>query len=111
MRSGTRATTAASAKKIKMHREILGVTNPATLVDHINGDRLDNRRVNLRVATPQANSLNRRSLGVYFDTARGLYRYQVRVGSKSYNGRLKSKQAAIRKVRKLRRIILGGLYK
>lgn len=47
-------------RSIFMHREILGLVARKTYADHINGNPLDNRRENLRVATPQQNQLNRR---------------------------------------------------
>ncbi len=45
-------------KKLKMHRVILGLTDPKTTGDHISGFTLDNRRCNLRVATTSENLRN-----------------------------------------------------
>jgi hypothetical protein len=44
---------------IYLHREVLGVTGTPATVDHINMDRLDCRRCNLRVATASQNGANR----------------------------------------------------
>lgn len=46
---------------LRMHRVILGLTNPKVRVDHENGNGLDNRRFNLRVATPSQNGGNRQT--------------------------------------------------
>lgn len=43
---------------IYMHRQILGVTDPANEVDHRNGNGLDNRRSNLRIGTSNQNRFN-----------------------------------------------------
>lgn len=42
---------------VYMHRLILGATTTGE-VDHINGNRLDNRRANLRIVTHQQNTQN-----------------------------------------------------
>ena len=44
---------------IRMHREIMPCVAPFQ-VDHINGDRFDNRRCNLRVVTFHQNTMNRK---------------------------------------------------
>lgn len=58
-RNGGYAMRVEDGKTILMHRQILDAAED-TEVDHINGVGLDNRRANLRVATPQQNRQNRR---------------------------------------------------
>lgn len=43
---------------IKMHHLVIGRPPLGFVTDHINGDRLDNQRANLRFATPRQNSRN-----------------------------------------------------
>ena len=45
-------------KKIKMHKVIIGNVGNM-IIDHINRNKLDNRKCNLRVVTKKANGLNR----------------------------------------------------
>lgn len=60
-------------RMILMHRSIL--RPPAgMMVDHKNGNRLDNRRSNLRAATDPQNSFNRRPLSA--TGYKGVYRYK-----------------------------------
>jgi hypothetical protein len=49
-------------RSIMMHREIMKPP-PGMVVDHINGNSLDNRRRNMRNCTPQQNTHNRRFTG------------------------------------------------
>ena len=46
-------------RTLRLHRVIMGVTDPKIEVDHINQDKLDNTRKNLRLCTRQNNSFNR----------------------------------------------------
>lgn len=53
-------------KRVLFHREIMGAKD-GFVVDHINHNRLDNRKSNLRVCTNQENTRNRtKQHGVYW---------------------------------------------
>src|SRR5580693_5939275 len=47
-----------NGKVIKMHREIMKPESSKIYVDHINGNKLDNRRSNLRFASHAENAAN-----------------------------------------------------
>jgi len=81
-----------------MHRQILGCKSDQQ-VDHKNGVTLDNRRNNLRLATPTQNSRNAKKAagvssrfkGVSWDKRRGSWLVQIQ---KRFIGRFKSELAA-----------------
>lgn len=74
----------------RLHRDVLGLVRGDGLqVDHKNGDRLDNRRENLRIVTPAQQAQNRRTLaasgyrGVTIE--RGRYRGRVEHAGITHN--------------------------
>lgn len=83
----------------RMHRLVLSGVDSRLHVDHINGNRLDNRKSNLRISTcsenlrnrgPQANNSSGYK-GVIFDKARGKWRAEICVEKRrKYLGRFSS---------------------
>lgn len=49
-----------NGKKISMHRLVLDYYNSDSVIDHINGNKSDNRKQNLRICTQHQNSMNRK---------------------------------------------------
>ncbi len=81
-----------NTKKVRLHREITNAPK-GRFVDHRNGDSLDNRRANLRIATRCQNMQNMRRrknkknttsqfIGVYFDKSRCLWAAQLTANGK-----------------------------
>ena len=74
----------------QLHRFILGCrTNDGLIVDHINRDRLDNRRANLRIADPALNSRNQERKDPGRSQYRGVHptasgRWRAIAGSNEY---------------------------
>lgn len=76
---------------VRMHRMILSVKN-GMIVDHINGDSLDNRKSNLRVCRHANNMRNRkpvkgsssRFIGVHFHIPRKKWVASLSTGNKYY---------------------------
>lgn len=85
-----------------MHREIIGAKK-GEVVDHINGDKSDNRKCNLRIATPSQNSTNSKHRnnesgyrGVYLDKRRNLWKSEIRPspGKRKFLGYFENKEDA-----------------
>lgn len=69
-------------KFIWFHRAVLGVTD-AMFIDHINGDRHDNRKCNLRICTHQQNMCHKSNIKGYSCLANGTYRAQIMLNGKT----------------------------
>lgn len=100
LRMDCRTAYAISSKSDQLHRRLLP---HAAIVDHINGNGLDNRRCNLRAVTPVQSALNRRQKstnrsgfkGVHWNTQRLLWQATIQVdGRRTYLGFFTTPKAA-----------------
>lgn len=79
-------------RTMRMHRQILGAP-PDKQVDHINGNRLDNRKANLRLVTSQQNRMNSKKRansrsglkGVIWDATHSRWLAAVTLNGNRYN--------------------------
>lgn len=83
-------------KCVYLHRFLMNCPEGMT-VDHINHNKSDNRRTNLRICTQRENNLNRDCEGVRFDKRRGTWQAYIytETGFKSL-GSFKNKENAIK---------------
>ena len=78
---------------VRLHRLVVNAPE-SMVVDHLNGDKLDNRASNLRVCTQAENARNRKdTVGICFDKSRS--RWVVRYRNQFY-GRYGTEQEAKR---------------
>lgn len=87
---------------LTLHRYIIKYEGH-DVVDHINSNRLDNRKVNLRIVTRTQNSQNKKSssnstskyIGVCFDKSRNKWAAEIRPeGKKKFLGRFNTEEEA-----------------
>lgn len=90
----------------RMHWYVVGRPSRGFVVDHINGDGLDNRRTNLRIITVRENGQNRTShrdgrlVGCYFNKAKGKWQASIKIdGHRKSLGRFETEKDAHKKYR------------
>lgn len=77
-------------------------------IDHINRNRVDNRRENIRPCTPSQNIINRECKGISFDKSRNKWKAFVTVDGKQFRlRRFDSEEDALRYRLELERKIYG----
>lgn len=104
-RNTTYAVTSINKRNVPLHQLIVGKID-GLVIDHINGDGLDNRRKNLRHITnrqnvckaqPHSNKKYSKFKGVTFDKSRNLWTAKITVNYKTINlGRFNSPNDAAR---------------
>lgn len=71
-------------RTVRLHRLVMQAPEGMD-VDHINGNRLDNRRNNLRICTRGDNLFNNTAVGAWLDKRRGTWQVQTQINKVKYN--------------------------
>lgn len=102
----------------KLHQFIMNPQD-GLVIDHVNGDKLDNRESNLRTCTQQQNTMNRSTssnntsghTGVCFDSRRNKWFAHIQInGKRKFLGYFKTKEEAA-EVRRQAEIDYFGEYR
>ena len=91
----------AKNNNIFMHRIILEVKDKDKMIDHINHNILDNRKVNLRICTNQQNQMNKKSNGYCYSNKNKKLKSYIYLNNKNIHlGYYETKEEAINARRK-----------
>lgn len=104
--------------RVYMHRLIMGLVEfDGQMVDHLNHDKIDNRRSNLRICTNRVNQLNRRGANsgsgtgtrnVYWVPKLGKFKVEITAGQRHYLGMFRDRGDAERAASEARERLIGG---
>lgn len=91
------ATTKKQKSNLWMHRIVMQYEGKND-IDHINHNKLDNRKSNLRIATRSQNNMNRlKTKGYYYDKENEKWRaYIEKDGRRIYLGRFETEEEALK---------------
>lgn len=111
--------TSMNSKTVGLHRFVMNLTDSNYVVDHINHDRTDNRKQNLRIVTQRDNMKNRSisknnrtgRTGVRYVEKLKKYRVEIRIDGKKINGGLFSDFESAVKKREELEIKYWGKYR
>lgn len=89
---------------VRMHRLVMGA-KPGELVDHLNGNRLDNRKSNLRICTHKENAQNRHTVRGFF------FNQEKRKWQVTYRGNYYGRYVTPEEAREAYRLAKSGVPK